>query len=198
MLAMLRLPPVADERHRPALPCPPGSRQPSAAWRHPLRQTVEAQVLERFAPAHVVVNGDGDVVYYLGAHRQVSRSAAGRAEPAAADDGAQRPAAGPARCLARGGRDPRDGGRAKSIAVEDDDERVQFVTLTVEPLAEPERRRAALPRPVRAVGPPRAATEALQAASGADGDGRRWNASCATRGSGCSRRSRNTRPRWRS
>ena len=28
-----------------------------------LRQIVEAQVLERFAPAHVVVNGDGDVVY---------------------------------------------------------------------------------------------------------------------------------------
>jgi two-component system CheB/CheR fusion protein len=30
----------------------------------PLRQVVEAQVLDRFAPAHVVVNSDGDVVYY--------------------------------------------------------------------------------------------------------------------------------------
>ena len=29
-----------------------------------LRQLVDEQVLERFAPAHVVVNGEGDVVYY--------------------------------------------------------------------------------------------------------------------------------------
>lgn len=41
-----------------------GSTRRIAAY--PLRQAVEAQVLERFAPAHVVVNGDGDVVYYSG------------------------------------------------------------------------------------------------------------------------------------
>lgn len=29
-----------------------------------LRQTIEGHVLERFSPAHVVVNADGDVVYY--------------------------------------------------------------------------------------------------------------------------------------
>lgn len=30
----------------------------------PLRQSVERQILERFAPAHVVVNGAGDIVHY--------------------------------------------------------------------------------------------------------------------------------------
>src|SRR5690606_36132383 len=30
----------------------------------PLRQTVEAHVIERFAPPHVLVNAEGEVVYY--------------------------------------------------------------------------------------------------------------------------------------
>jgi two-component system CheB/CheR fusion protein len=30
----------------------------------PLRQAVEAQILDRYAPSHVVTTGDGDVVYY--------------------------------------------------------------------------------------------------------------------------------------
>jgi two-component system CheB/CheR fusion protein len=36
----------------------------SAKTGNPLRRIVEAHVLERFAPAHVVVNGEGEIVYF--------------------------------------------------------------------------------------------------------------------------------------
>ncbi len=79
-----------------------------------LRQAVDEQVLERFAPPHVVVNRDGDVVYYSNTDRKISGSAGGRADAAAADDGPQGLAARPAdRCSAKpsrpAGRPSRDG-----------------------------------------------------------------------------------------
>ncbi|MGI4745950.1 MAG: CheR family methyltransferase, partial [Janthinobacterium lividum] len=43
-----------------------------------LRQAVEAQVLERFSPAHVVVNRDGDVVFYSARTGKYLEAAAGQ------------------------------------------------------------------------------------------------------------------------
>ena len=42
----------------------PSRERVGAASANPLRQRVESQILERHAPAHVVVRNDGDVVYY--------------------------------------------------------------------------------------------------------------------------------------
>ncbi|TIT42388.1 MAG: PAS sensor protein, partial [Mesorhizobium sp.] len=53
---------IGDARSGAFLAGGTGSKKGTASY--PLRQAVEAQVLERFAPPHVLVNGDGDVVYY--------------------------------------------------------------------------------------------------------------------------------------
>ncbi|WP_411962142.1 CheR family methyltransferase [Mesorhizobium sp. CA4] len=100
-----------------------------------LRQVVEAQVLERFAPAHVVVNGEGDVVYYSGRTGKYLEPPQGvpsrqlltmvRSGLRLELRGALREAAENRRPVVR-----------EAIAVEEDDDRVQFVTLTVEPLAD--------------------------------------------------------------
>lgn len=57
-----RLPLLIDEG-RASFPADPGVGKRGLAG-YPLRQAVEAQVMERFAPPHVVVNAEGDVVYY--------------------------------------------------------------------------------------------------------------------------------------
>ena len=91
-----------------------------------LRRAVEAHVLERFAPPHVVVNREGDVVHYSGAHRQISRGGARRAEPPAAGAGPQGAAARPAHGAARGDRDARRRVIRERVAVEVDDHVQQF------------------------------------------------------------------------
>ncbi|CAD6560585.1 Protein-glutamate methylesterase/protein-glutamine glutaminase [Paraburkholderia kirstenboschensis] len=98
-----------------------------------LRQMVDAQVLERFSPPHVLVNRDGDVAYY-------SARTGKYLEP---------PAGIPSRqifTMARKGirvelrtvfRDAVESGRSvtrEGIPVEEDDGRVQMVNVTVEPL----------------------------------------------------------------
>jgi two-component system CheB/CheR fusion protein len=98
-----------------------------------LRQAVDEQVLNRFAPPHVVVNGDGDVVYY--SHRTGKYLEA--------------PAGAPTRhFLTTARKDLRldlrtlfreavESGRPavrEGIAVENDAGSVQFVNLTIEPL----------------------------------------------------------------
>ncbi|RAI58132.1 CheR family methyltransferase [Roseicella frigidaeris] len=98
-----------------------------------LRQAVETQVLERFAPPFVVVNRDGDIAYYSARTGKYLEAAAGT----------------PTRqilTLARRGlrldlrttlREAFETGRTVTrdgIAVEEDDGRVQLITLTVEPL----------------------------------------------------------------
>jgi two-component system CheB/CheR fusion protein len=69
-----------------------------------LRQLVESRVLDQFAPPHVVVNEEGDIVYFFLAHREMARSVAGSADPPAFDDGAQGAASRVARRVARGDR----------------------------------------------------------------------------------------------
>ncbi|MBC8746313.1 MULTISPECIES: CheR family methyltransferase [Paraburkholderia] len=98
-----------------------------------LREMVDAQVLERFSPPHVLVNRDGDVAYY-------SARTGKYLEP---------PAGIPSRqifTMARKGirlelrtvfREAVESGRSvtqEGIPVEEDDGRVQMVTVTVEPL----------------------------------------------------------------
>jgi two-component system CheB/CheR fusion protein len=100
-----------------------------------LRQTVDAQVLERFSPSHVVVNRDGDVVYFSARTGKYLEHAPGL----------------PTRQLmtvARKGlrldlrtvfREALETGQTvvrHSVAVEGDDGRIQMVRLTAEPLVE--------------------------------------------------------------
>ncbi|WP_445658915.1 CheR family methyltransferase [Achromobacter sp. NCFB-sbj8-Ac1-l] len=99
-----------------------------------LRQAVDSQVLSQHAPAHVLVTRDGDIVYYSTRTGKYLEAAAGV----------------PTRqvlTLARKGlrldlrtllHDAVETGQAavrKDVVVEDDDGRVQRVSLTVEPLA---------------------------------------------------------------
>ena len=101
----------------------------------PLRQVVESLVLARYSPAHVVVNADGDVVYYSANTGRYLEARQGTPT---------RHLLGMARrdlrlelrralhdCIERGERTYRE-----SIALEEPGERVQYVNITVEPLAE--------------------------------------------------------------
>ncbi|HEX4765222.1 MAG TPA: CheR family methyltransferase [Lichenihabitans sp.] len=102
-----------------------------------LRQSVESQVLDQFAPPYVVVNREGDVVFYSGRTGKYLEAAHGM----------------PTRqilAIARKGlrldlrtvlRESVDTGRAVTrdgIAVEGDDGRVQMVSLTVAPTNKPD------------------------------------------------------------
>ncbi|MER8953722.1 PAS domain-containing protein [Mesorhizobium sp. M0833] len=108
-----------------------GSKKDAAAGRS-LRQAIEAQVLERFAPPHVLVNGDGDIVYYsarTGKYLEAPQGAPSRQLLTVARRGlrlelraALREAATTRRTVVR-----------ENIAVEEEDGPLQFITLTVEP-----------------------------------------------------------------
>ncbi|MER8704062.1 CheR family methyltransferase [Mesorhizobium sp. M0323] len=117
-----------------ALPVGRGGSKKDAAS-HSLRQAIEAQVLERFAPPHVLVNGDGDIVYYsarTGKYLEAPQGAPSRQLLTQARHGlrlelraALREAATTRRTVVR-----------ENIAVEEDDGQLQFITLTVEPYTE--------------------------------------------------------------
>src|SRR5262249_47885112 len=69
-----------------------------------LRQSIEARVLERYAPAHVVVTREGDVINYSGGNGKFLGGPARAAEPRAEGHGAQGPAPAAALRAARGDR----------------------------------------------------------------------------------------------
>lgn len=110
-----------------------GSKKGTASY--PLRQAVEAQVLERFAPPHVLVNGEGDIVYYsarTGRYLEVPQGIPSRQVLTLARRGlrldlraALREAVAARRTVVR-----------ENVIVDEDDEPVQSIKLTVEPLAE--------------------------------------------------------------
>ena len=116
------------------LPFPAG-RDKLAQSAYPLRQAVETQVLDRFAPAHVVVNSDGDVVYYsarTGRFLEPSPGAPSRQLLTMARRGlrlelraALREATTTQRAVIR-----------QDLPLDDEGGRVQLVTVTVEPMAE--------------------------------------------------------------
>jgi two-component system, chemotaxis family, CheB/CheR fusion protein len=100
-----------------------------------LRHSVETQVLEQFAPPYVVVDSEGDIVFYSARTGKYLEAAAGiptRQIFAIARKGlrldlrtAFREAVGSGRPVTREG-----------IAVEGEDGRVQMITLTIAPVAE--------------------------------------------------------------
>ncbi len=112
-----------DEKERRAYP--PGNQA--------LRQMAESHVLERYAPPHVVVNQDGDIVYYSARTGKYLEAPAGiptRQAVTIARRGLRldlrtllREATETGRAVARAG-----------IAVETDDGHVQLVGLKIEPI----------------------------------------------------------------
>lgn len=118
----------------------PEKRWERAAPRLPLgdsalRQAVDSQVLDRFSPPHVVVNGDGDVVYYSSRTGKYLEAPAGAPTPhllTMARKGLRldlrtlfHEAVETGRMVVREG-----------VSVESDNDGVQMVTLTIEPLRE--------------------------------------------------------------
>jgi two-component system, chemotaxis family, CheB/CheR fusion protein len=97
-----------------------------------LRQVVEAQVVERHAPAHVVVNAAGDVVYYsakTGKFLEAAQGAPTRQLPLLVRSGLRLSV----RSALREAAETRRAVVCADIATEDN-EKVELVTLTVEPL----------------------------------------------------------------
>jgi two-component system CheB/CheR fusion protein len=102
---------------------------------YPLRQAVEAQVLERFAPAHVVVNGEGDVVYYsakTGKYLEAAQGAPTRQVLVMARRGLRLDL----RSALKEAMENRRTVVRQDIAVDEEDDRVQFVDMIIEPLVD--------------------------------------------------------------
>ncbi len=100
----------------------------------PLRQAVEHHVLERLTPPHVVVNGEGDVVYYsnrTGKYLEAAAGAPSRSVMAMARRGLRLELRG----ALREAMDRRGPVVRENIALDADDDRVQLLTLTIEPMS---------------------------------------------------------------
>jgi two-component system CheB/CheR fusion protein len=128
----------------PMLPLPHSSREGNivslAPRRSPLsglalRHAVDQQVLEQFAPAHVVVNRDGDVVYFssrTGKYLEVPAGSPTRQLLTMA----RRELRLDLRALLRECLESGRGTRREGLSIDVDDQRVQSVTISVEPLVE--------------------------------------------------------------
>ena len=98
-----------------------------------LRQAVESQVLDRFAPPHVVVNRDGDVVHYSGRTGKYLEAAPGlptRQLLTLARKGLRFDL----RSVLREAVEANHVTTCEGVVVEGDDGRLQTLTLTVDPL----------------------------------------------------------------
>jgi len=99
----------------------------------PLRQAVEMHVLDRYAPPHVVVTGDGDIVYYsarTGKYFEAPAGVPNRQLLAMARKGLRLD-------LRSTFRDAVETGRSvvcEGVEFENDDGRIQQLSLSVEPL----------------------------------------------------------------
>ncbi len=108
------------------------SRPPSGIG---LRHAVEGQVLDRYAPAHVVVNRDGDVLYYsshTGKYLEPMAGAPTRQLLTMARKGLRLDL----RTLLREAVETEQRVTREGISVEADSDHVQIVDLSVEPLSE--------------------------------------------------------------
>ena len=102
-----------------------------------IRQSVQTQVLDRFAPAHVVVNREGDVVYYstkTGKYLEAAPGVPNRQLLTMARRGLRLDL----RTVLREAIESDGSVSRNGVVVEGEDGRVQIVTLTVEPMSEPE------------------------------------------------------------
>ena len=99
-----------------------------------LRQLADTQVLERFAPAHVLVNRDGDIVYYsprTGKYLEASAGAPTRQLMNVARKGLRLDLRTLFREAVEGGRPV----NREGVSIEGDDGRIQLVNLVIEPLS---------------------------------------------------------------
>ena len=128
--------------HLPASLSPPRptagkTGAPDAGRGLPLRQVVEHHVLERVAPPHVVVNAEGDVVYYssrTGKYLEAAPGAPSRSVLAMARRGLRLE-------LRTALRDAMDGRAAvvrEHVALDAEDDRVQLITLSVDAISQRE------------------------------------------------------------
>lgn len=127
-----RLPAVMGESR---IAVPSMERSPGPFVAYPLRQAVEAQVLERFAPAHVVVDAEGNVVYYsgrTGKYLEAPQGAPSRQILTMARRGLRLDL----RAALREAVTTRATVVREHITVDGDDDRSQSLTLTVDPLAD--------------------------------------------------------------
>jgi two-component system CheB/CheR fusion protein len=109
-----------------------GTRTPSSVS---LRQAVDDCVMDRFAPPHVVVNGDGDVVHYssrTGKYLEAAPGMPSRQVLSMARIGLRLDL----RAALREAADKRVIVTRERIPIEADSDRVQFVSLTVAPMPE--------------------------------------------------------------
>ena len=100
-----------------------------------LRQAVDTSMLERFAPAHVVVNRDADIVYYsahTGKYLEATAGAPTRQLLTMARKGLRLEL----RALLREAIETDRLVTREGLAVETEDDRVQPVNLTIEPLGD--------------------------------------------------------------
>ncbi|GAB2187941.1 chemotaxis protein CheB [Roseibium sp. LAB1] len=98
-----------------------------------LRQTVETQVLERFSPAHVVVNADGNIVYFsakTGKYLEPSQGAPNRQLLSMARKGLRLELRSALREVATS----QSTVIRENVSVDEDGNHGQTVTLSVEPL----------------------------------------------------------------
>jgi two-component system CheB/CheR fusion protein len=129
--------PMTLSHLRPGHSAEPALRQ-TASSGLALRQAVEHQVLERFAPPFVVVNRDGDVAYYSARTGKYLEAAAGAPTQqllTMARKGLRLDLRTTLREAVETGRPASRGG----VVLEEEDGRVQLVTLTVEPLRDRDR-----------------------------------------------------------
>lgn len=124
----LEVPTVVEE------PRPSGSVRAMAHTPFSLRQAIETQVMERFAPPHVVINQNGDVVYYsarTGKYLEPPQGVPNRQLLSMARCGLRLDL----RNALQEARQNRQRVVKHNIALDDEDDRIQFIDLTVEPMA---------------------------------------------------------------
>jgi two-component system CheB/CheR fusion protein len=98
-----------------------------------LRQAVEGHILEHFAPPYVVVNGDGDMVFFSARTGRFLEAPAGAPSRQLLASARKDLRLDLRACL----REAADSGRTaqrEHVAMEESDERIQEVTLTVQPM----------------------------------------------------------------
>ena len=132
--ASLRVPMVVNGL-RPAPFTPLAGKAQRGLRGMALRQTVEAHVLDRYTPPHVVVNRDGDVVIYssrTGKYLEATPGAPTRQLLSMARKGLHLEL----RTLLREAIETDRRAIREGVVVETDDDRVQRLNLTVEPIGE--------------------------------------------------------------
>lgn len=100
-----------------------------------LRQAVDAQVLERYSPAHVVVNGEGNILYYsakTGRYLEPSQGAPNRQLLSMARKGLRLEL----RTALSDAVSTQSSVTRENVSVDEEDDSAHSVTLSVEPLSE--------------------------------------------------------------